>query len=193
MNMITLTQLYLSIIKFQYIILFPIVAIEGPIISVIAGFLIAQGLMSVYLTSIIIIIADLAGDSLYYGIGRWGVNLGLKIFHLSPQKLIKIEQHFNSHSGKTLLLGKLAHGIGTTFLFAAGAVKMPFGKFLYYNILGTIPKSLTLIAIGYLFGQSYVRIGKYFDYYAIFTLTLGAVLAVIYFIVAKYARKKEEI
>lgn len=191
--MLTLAQIYLSLIKFQYIILFPVVAIEGPIISVIAGFLIAQNLMNFYLAYTIIIVADLAGDGLYYALGHWGSNFGMRLFRLSPNRLAQLKRHFDEHGGKTILFAKIAHGIGTSFLFAAGAANMPFKKFLYYNILGTVPKSLILILVGYLFGQSYVRISKYFDYYALFTLGLGVILIVIYIRVAKKLRKKENI
>ncbi|MBU4216944.1 DedA family protein [Candidatus Parcubacteria bacterium] len=191
--MLTLAQIYLSLIKFQYIILFPVVVIEGPIISVIGGFLIAQGLMNFYLTYAIIIIGDLAGDCLYYSLGRWGRDFGLRLLRLTPRRLEKLEHHFDNHGGKTILLSKLAHGIGTTFLFAAGAAKMPFGKYLYYNGLGTIPKSLILIIIGYLFGKSFVRIGTYFDYYALFTIFLGIVLLTVYVMLAKKIQKKEDI
>jgi len=191
--MLTLAEIYLNLIQFQYLILFPIAAIEGPIISIIAGFLIAQGLMNPYLAVVIIIIADLVGDGLYYSLGRWGMSVGLKLFRLSQEKLQQLESHFDIHGGKTILFSKIAHGIGTSFLFAAGAARMPFGKFLYYNILGTIPKSLTLVAIGYLFGQSYVRIGKYFDYYALFTLTIGVILITACILIAKRMRKKENL
>lgn len=191
--MLSLVQIYYSLIGYQYLVLFPLVAIEGPIISVVAGFLIAQGLMNVYLAYFIIITADLVGDGLYYALGRWGANFGMKLFRISEEKLTQLESYFSSHGGKTILWGKLAHGIGTSFLFAAGAAKMPFRKFIYYNIIGTIPKSIILLFIGYLFGQSYARIGKYFDYYALFTLSLGIILIAIYLIVAKKLRKKEEL
>jgi membrane protein DedA with SNARE-associated domain len=193
MNMLSLTQIYLTLINFQYLILLPTVIIEGPIISIIAGFLIAQGLMNIYLAYFIIIIGDLIGDSLYYALGHWGRNFGLNFFHLSLDKFKKIKQHFNNHSGKTILLSKLAHGIGASVLFVAGAVKMPFGKFLYYNALGTIPKSAILITIGYLFGESYVRIGKYLDYYAVFILILAIILTILYITTIKKIKKEENL
>jgi len=180
--MIPLAQIYAGLSKFQYLILFPVTAIEGPIISVIAGFLIAQGMMNFYLAYFVIITGDLAGDSLYYAMGKWGKKLGMRLLKLTPEKLKKLEHHFEHHSGKTILLGKLAHGIGTAFLFAAGAAEMPFGKFLYYNVLGTMPKSLILITVGYFFGHSYASIGKYFDYFGAFTFILGACLLAAYLI-----------
>lgn len=191
--MLSLVQIYYSLIGYQYLVLFSLVAIEGPIISVAAGFLVAQGLMNIYLAFFIIIIADLIGDALYYALGRWGANFGMKIFRISQERLTQLEKYFISHGGKTLLWGKLAHGIGTSFLFAAGAAKMPFRKFLYFNFIATIPKSIILLFIGYLFGQSFARIGKYFDYYAVFTLSLGIILITIYLMLAKKFRKKEEL
>jgi len=188
--MLDLSQIYLNLIQFQYLILFLVVAIEGPIISVIAGLLIAQGQMNLYYGLAIIIFADLFGDVIYYFLGRRSRNFGMKILRVTPQKLSELEGYFHDHGGKTMFIGKLAHGIGSTFLFAAGVAKMPFRKFLYYNVLATIPKSIILIVIGYLFGRSFVRIGDYFDYYALFTLILGASLILIYIAIARRLKKE---
>lgn len=191
--MIPLAQIYASLASFQYLILFPIIVVEGPIATVIVGFLVAQGMMDFYIAYPLIIVADLAGDAMYYALGKWGRNLGVKLLRLTDEKMKKLERHFELHSGKTILLGKLSHGIGTTFLFAAGAARMDFNKFLFYNTLGTVPKSLILLAVGYFFGQSYARIGRYFDYFAIISLAIGAIILIGYLIFAKKVRKEEKL
>jgi len=189
----TFTQIYAQLAHYQYLILFPIVVIEGPIVSIVAGFIIAQGLMSFYIAFPLIVVADIFGDALYYALGRWGRKFGSKLFRVSDEKLKTLENYYKKNSGKAIITSKLAHGIGTVFLFAAGAAHMPFKKFLKYNILGTIPKSLTLLLIGYFYGQSVAHIGKYFDYFAIFTLVTGVILLSTYLIISKRYRSKEQI
>lgn len=193
---LSLAQIYDIIAQYQYLILFPIVAIEGPITMVICGFLIAQGLMNFYLAFIIIVVADVSGDILYYALGRWGRKGFLdkwgKYIGLPPDKLAGLENHFKNYSGKTLLVSKFAHGIGTMFLVAAGAAEMPLKKFTLYNFLGTVPKSLMLLFIGYFFGQAVARISRYFDYIALSTFSLAIGLAIGYFAIQKLSKKKEK-
>lgn len=191
---IPLIQIPIILARYKYLMLFPAVAIEGPIITIIAGFLAGQSLINIYLAYAVIVAGDLAGDVFYYTLGRWGriglINKMGGLFGFSAERIKKLEKHFTNHGGKTILIGKLAHGIGTVFLAAAGASKMPVKKFIYYNFIGTVPKSLILLLIGYFFGQAYVRINAYLDYYALAVLILPLLLIIIYLLIIKIIRKK---
>ena len=72
----TLSQaLVLSLLyKYSYLILFPLVVVEGPIVTLIAGFLVSTKFMAFIPAYITIIIADLVGDFGFYSIGRWCFN-----------------------------------------------------------------------------------------------------------------------
>lgn len=188
-----LTQLYLGIATYQYLLLFLLVTIEGPVITVVSGFLVAQGFMNIYLVYPLVLAADLFGDSLYYLLGRYGRNFGFKIFNISVERIKNIEDHFKNHGGKTLLFGKISHGIGTVFLFVAGIAHIPYRKFLFYNTVGTIPKTAVLILIGYFFGHSYIRVGKYLDLFGLITLSLGFIILIIYLKFAKKIKQKQDL
>ena len=54
------------LINYGYFLLFPIAVLEGPIISVIAGFLVLQGYFNILLVYAVMVVADLTGDFLYY-------------------------------------------------------------------------------------------------------------------------------
>jgi len=173
------------IIDYRYLILFPIVVFEGPIITVIAGFLASLGQLNLYIAYFIVIFGDLTGDSIYYAIGRFGKekiisHLGGR-FGLSDVRINDLEKHFEGNGGKTMLLGKLSHGVGAAFLVAAGIAKMPFRRFFWYNFLGTLPKSLILIVIGYYYGQAMAKINSYLEFAAIIFLTAGIIFLVFYF------------
>lgn len=146
---------------YTYIILFPAAVFEGPIVTIIAGFLASTGKINPTIAYAIIIIADLVGDTMYYAFGRWG-RAGFIEKHV-----VRVEKHFGTHAGKTLMLGKLTHAIGVGVLFGAGVAKVPYGKFLWYNLVPTLPKTLALLIVGYYFGQAYPIISRYFDYTAI--------------------------
>ncbi len=176
---------------YGYLILFPVVVVEGPIITVIAGFFISLGIFHGAIAYAVIVVGDLTGDALHYAVGRWwdrvswlariGRALGYKKEHAEA-----IERHFTKHLGKTLILGKISHGVGGGVLVAAGIARVDFWKYMWYNFIATVPKSLLLLLIGYYFGSSYVAIDRYFGYLA---LGIALLLIIIYLIVRRAARK----
>jgi len=193
---ISLEQIVALLLQYKYILLFPVSAIEGPIITIIAGFFSSIGYMNIFLASLVIIAGDLFGDTIYYIVGRYGRRSFIErwghFIGITKQRIEKMEKHFENHAGRTLILGKLAHGIGTYFLLAAGVAKVPYRKFLWFNLISTIPKTVILILIGFYFGQAYVKIGNYLDYTAIGSITLGFIFIIIYFVISKRSEKFPE-
>lgn len=178
------TEILDGILQYKYAIIFPITIVEGPIITIISGFLAAHGYLNVFILYPILVLGDLTGDLLYYFIGlfggknfitKWGNLVGL-----TNQKLEKLEQHFEKRGGKILIFGKISHGIGSGILMAAGLAKMPIKDFLWFNLLGTLPKSLLLLVVGYYFGQAYQQINAYFDYATLFFLGSLVIIILLY-------------
>lgn len=192
----SLAQIVALITTWKYFFVFVAAIIEGPIVTVISGFLSAQGIMNIFFVYLVVVAGDLTADSLYYLLGRWGkrsaINKWGKYIGLSMNKIYALEKHFAKHGGKTVIFGKLAHGIGVVALAAAGASKMPYGKFLLFSFFGVMPQSLIFVLIGYYFGHGYKRIGEYFDYYAIFAFIVVAALTTIYFMIRKYSQRIEK-
>jgi membrane protein DedA with SNARE-associated domain len=189
--MITLAQVLSLLTTHGFFIIFPLIIIEGPIVTFLAGFLVAQGILNLYGAYVIAVIGDLIGDIFYYYLGRSGRTFGYRLLGKKKSLIKDIEAHFRENSGKTIILGKFAHGVGAVFLFAAGTARMPFSRFLYFNTLATMPKALILLLSGYFFGHSYVRIAHYFDLFGLVTLSLGLLILISYLIFAKRLRRKE--
>ncbi|OUD09121.1 hypothetical protein BVC71_10465 [Marivivens niveibacter] len=146
-------------------LLAPVTVIEGPIVTVIAAYMASLGLLNVYAVYVICVLGDLVGDAIIYSIGRfgpkslpgrWQVRLGL-----NRTRRQGLRTHFNETGGRTLIIGKLTHSAGAAVLFAAGTGKMPIGQFLWYNLLGTLPKTLLFVVLGYVFGYAYSTIDHY--------------------------------
>jgi membrane protein DedA with SNARE-associated domain len=163
-----------------YVLLFPLAIIEGPIVTVIAAFLAAQGYLAIVAVYAIVILADLVGDTILYVAGRfantavlqrWGARIGA-----SPERMARLRNHFEMHGGKTLVIGKLTHSAGFAVLLAAGASSMPFLRFIWYNLLATIPKSLVFALIGYLLGAYYNTIDSYIYRGSIVLLALAIIV-----------------
>lgn len=185
-------QIINLLIQYSYLILFPIVIVEGPIISVIAGFLSSLGYLNIFITYAVVVIGDLTGDSIYYVIGRYGrekfIKRWGKYIGINPERITRLENHFDKHSGRTLLLGKISHGIGAVFLVAAGLVKMPFSRFIWFNFIATIIKSLALILIGFYFGQAITKINSILEFISALFVSIGIAVAFIYLIY--YGKKR---
>jgi len=194
--LISLQDILAWIIHYKYAVMLPIAVVEGPIVTVFGGFLAAHGLLNVYAVYVVSLLGDIIGDLLYYVIGRWGMKSFLikwgYLFGVTEKKIKNLEKHFEKHSGKTLVLGKISHGVGSIVLIAAGAAKMPVGRFVWFNLISSLPKSLLFLLVGFYFGAAYKRISAYIDYTALATFGIGILLLVTYLLVARLARKESE-
>ena len=193
MYMPTLTQVLLLLEQYKYILIFPIVVFEGPIITVISGLLVSLGYLNGIVAFVVLVAGDLTGDFLYYLLGRFGRHsrwikkLGVFVGYNEKSEHY-LEEHFKKHKGKTFMLGKLAHGVGTTVLVAAGIAQVSIPEFLWWNLLGTIPKTLILLLIGYYAGSSYVQIDKYLSSFAAVTVGIVVVLIIAYILLNRFAK-----
>ncbi|MFC2967521.1 DedA family protein [Acidimangrovimonas pyrenivorans] len=144
------------------LLLAPIAVLEGPIVTVIASYLARLGYMDIYAVFVVVVLADLVGDAIFYELGRAGPRFlparWLNRIGLSEDRLEALTAHFRYRGGRTLVIGKLTHSAGMLVLVAAGASRMNFGLFLWYNLLGTVPKSLFFAVIGYSLGFAYTAI-----------------------------------
>ena len=173
---------------YRYGFLLPGMIIEGPIVTIIAGFLASQGVLGFWASYGVAVIADLIGDTLLYGAGFFGGRRFIrrygKYVGLNEARIEALEGHFKKHSGKTILLGKLTHGIGAAILAAAGIAKMPYKKFIILNFFATLVKSLILLVIGLYFGRAYEQANSYLNLFALGGLLLVP-LALFLFIVPR--------
>ncbi len=153
-----------TIAVYGYLALLPLAVIEGPAVTVLAAFLAAQGMFDVAGVYAIVVLADLLGDGLYYAVGRWAgrrwarqrpAALGGDWAARLRRRIEVLAPRIRTRAGAMLLFGKLTHSAGFAVLLAAGAARVPFGRFLAFNLLGTLPKSLVLVLLGYWFGKLY--------------------------------------
>lgn len=185
----SLDNILALLLQYKYLILFPISVAEGPVISILAGVMIARGLFDPWITWTLLVIGDIVGDSLYYCLGRYGGRPFIKkhghLFRLREEKMVEWEEHFHHKAPKrTLFLGK-TQPWGSVILFAAGATKMPYLKFLLINTVASIPKALLLILIGYYFNEAYIMLDRYLQYTGIILTIIGILIALYFFLKKK--------
>lgn len=191
--MIQSSEIFKLLFTYSYFILFPLMIIEGPIVTIIAGFLVSLGFMEFVPTYLTIVSGDLTGDFLYYSAGRWWLNKTykgvLKFFKINMDLIHRLEKAVKKNKGPFLFFGKLSHAIGGFILFAAGSAKISIKDFMWFNFLATLPKSLILLSVGYYFGSTVSNFNKYLDFtvLGLFIFTLFLVGA--YLLITHYSSK----
>ena len=182
------------IILYRYWILFPLACFEGPLVSIIIGFLVAGGYFNPFIAYIILVLGDVIPDTGYYFVGRWGhkasfISKYASKVGITEKRFSIIERLWKKHPGKTMWTSKLAYGLSTPFLISAGLVGMPLRKFLLCAIPVTLAQYAILMAVGYFFGNSYTLIAGAFSGVetAIAALVIGGGL---YYMLTRYMRSR---
>lgn len=190
---LALSHVFALLAAYTYVTLFPLSVIEGPIVTIVAGYLAYLGYVNPLAIYAVVVLGDLSGDFLWYAAGRWsrrGVRWrGAKYLGVTQSRLERVERHFETHSVSTLLLGKLTQGVGALVLVGAGAAKMRVWRFIVLNLVATLPKSLVLLLFGYFFGRVYEQAGSALDYAGLATIALTVIAVLVYVIPRRFAAR----
>lgn len=165
---------------YRYLILLPLTIIEGPLVTVAAGFLITLDIFDFFPVLAIVILGDAIGDSFYYFVGR---SLGTPFlrrfgsrFWLSEEKLAQAREFFSRNQVKALAILKFTHGLGFSGLLAAGALRLPYGRFWLTCFGISAIKSLLLLLLAELAGVAYLELSRWLSYFGAATLFIGLAL-----------------
>lgn len=177
------------IATYSVFILFPLMIIEGPIMTVIAAFLASLGMINVVLVYVLAVLGNVIGDLIYYIIGRYGrKRFVTKYGHyvgVKETELDALDAHYKEHLFKTIAFAKMTEAPVVPTLIAAGIARTDFKKFLLVSIGVEIPKVLLIVLMGYFFGKFYQTIESYFKD---FVLAGGVVFSL--FILLLFIRHK---
>ncbi len=188
-----LFQLFL---RYKYWLLFPITALEGPLITMASGFLVSTHQLNPWIALPIIIAGDTTGDALYYCIGWFGERTRfsrwvIDKFNFERHK-VRVQKEFDKRGGELLLFGKFTHAFGAVFLIGAGYAQMDFWTFLWYSFVGTAVKSSALMYVGYLAGSAYETYANKFESGSLWVAGISvAIIALGLFAQNYFGNKKE--
>lgn len=104
---------------------------------------------------LLLCIAAIIGDTVNYWIGSW---VGVRAFDgrsrfLKPEYLARTERFYAKYGGKTIVLARFVPIVRTYAPFVAGAGRMPYSTFLFYNVTGGIAWVALFVLAGYFFGN----------------------------------------
>lgn len=187
----TLHQIIQFFIKYKYQAIFPVAVVEGPIITIISGFLVSRGRLDFLPALLVVFMGDVVSDTIFYFAGRGGRHMikYLRFLHISEERILRIENQFAYAPWKTMMLAKISYGLGTVFMLASGASQMRWRDFTKYILSLNIVRSSILLFIGFYFGRAALHMGPTaIKYYVIGVIIL---VPTIYLLYKKRSKIKE--
>jgi membrane-associated protein len=99
--------------------------------------------------------AAIAGDSVNYWIGA---AMGRRVFEgrvkfIKRDHLVKTEAFYARYGGKTIVIARFIPIVRTYAPFVAGAARMEYSKFAFYNVTGALLWISLFVLGGYWFGN----------------------------------------
>jgi membrane-associated protein len=123
-----------------------------------------------------------AGDQIGYWIGRCaGAALYKRkdSFFFRREHLQRAHDFYEKYGGRAVILARFAPIVRTFCPPVAGAARMPYGRYLGYDIFGGIFWVGAMILGGYTLGRSVPNIGKYIHYVIAVVVLVSILPAVI--------------
>jgi len=133
-----------------------------------AGFLMYTGVLpvNIFLAIAVLFVAAALGDSVGYSFGR---RVGGRVFNRPNARLFKQEylkraqEFYEKHGSKTIILARFIPIVRTFAPIVAGASKMPYNRFLAFNLIGAFVWTAGVTGAGYLLGRTFESMGLEID------------------------------
>ncbi len=176
-------------VKYAYLILFVWVLVEQlgiPVPSIplllTAGTLSATHKLSAFVALLCVLAACMISDSMWYLLGRSYGNKVLKLlcrFSLEASTCVtKTEGYFTKRGPVTLLFAKFVPGLSTVAAPIAGQTGMPFGRFILYDLAGSLIWAETYLLAGRFFGDIAKKSAPFLHVLSHFAVLLVALMVV---------------
>jgi membrane protein DedA with SNARE-associated domain len=134
------------------------VPIPGETALLVAAFLASSGKLQIEFVIPLAAAAAIVGDNTGYLIGRkggrWLLERPGRFARQRHQVLETGEPFFDKHGPKAVFFGRWVLGLRVWASWLAGATRMPWRKFLFWNALGGISWATTVGLVAYFVGHS---------------------------------------
>ena len=141
-----------------------------------------------------VLLACIAADSLWYFLGRrYGSSVLKLLCRLSLEAstcVTKTEGYFTRRGPVTLLFAKFIPGLSTLAAPIAGQTGMPYGRFLVFDLAGSIVWAETYLLAGRFFGDLAQRSERFFHYLSHFALGIFLVLVAVLMLWRVYKNRR---
>lgn len=150
--------------RWGYLVIFAAMLLEnaglplpGETVTLLGGYAAGSGQLSILGVMGAATGGAVLGDNIGYWVGRrlgWGLILKVGSWlGQSPAQLEKLRDQFLRHAGKSVLLGRFVAVLRVVAGPMAGAVGMPYPKFLLCNVVGATLWATTMVSLAWLGGR----------------------------------------
>jgi len=116
----------------SYVLLFILVFVEGPTATLAGAVAAGSGMLDPLAVLFVAAASNLAADSFWYSLGRWGRQVDIlrwaRKAGLDEKTLTRYEMSMHTHGLKILLAAKLTLSFSVPALIAAGLTHVPWRK-----------------------------------------------------------------
>jgi membrane-associated protein len=150
--------------------------------------------LDIWVSTVLLVIAAIAGDTVNYHIGKF---LGPKVLSgklhwLNQKHLDRTHAFFEKYGGKTIIIARFVPIVRTFAPFVAGVGTMSYGKFLAYNIIGGVAWVVACLQAGYWLGNIPV-IREHFELAVIVIVAISLLPAIWEFALIRFFKKHETV
>ena len=148
-----------------------------------------------FLTILILsIIAGILGSIFCYTVGNWGgksiINKIIEICPKAKKGIFATQDYFNKYSSISVCVCRLIPLCRTYISFIAGIAGQNIITFVISSIVGITIWNTSLISIGYIFSESWVRIMSHYNDYKFLVLIIPISIIFIGFVIKSFIHKK---
>lgn len=170
--------------------------LPGDSLLVVAGLFAAKGDLNVFILLSTLFVAAVIGDAVGY---YTGFKMGERIFKrqkslfFKPSHLQKANEFYEKYGGKTIIIARFVPIVRTFAPIVAGAAKMPYRRFLMFNVVGGFLWVFSMILAGYFLGSTLksrfgIDLDRHIEWVVIIVVALSLIPIVVEFIKARRAK-----
>lgn len=131
--------------------------LPGETVTLLGGYAAGSGHLDVFGVMAAAAGGAILGDNLGYWVGRragWGLVLRVgRLLRRSPEQMESLRTSFLRHAGKSVLIGRFVAVLRVLAGPLAGAVHMPYRRFVLFNCLGAVLWAGTMVSLAWLGGR----------------------------------------
>jgi membrane protein DedA with SNARE-associated domain len=174
------------------------IPLPGETVLLAGGLAASKGILSLPLVILVGASAAIVGDNLGYLVGRAGGRPLLfrygRVLHVKDRQLAILDSFFERHGPKTVFFGRWVIFLRVWAALFAGASRMHWRQFGFWNALGGLAWATTMGSLAYVFAASVVRISKVFGIAAwVLAIAVGIAVAIFINRMQKRAENRQQV
>lgn len=163
------------------------------VVLLLGGYLTYLEFIDFWPTIVVLIIGIILGDSAAYCLGRFiGDKFLPKITRFRPVAALfaKTGKYFDNYGDKIILLSRPLIGVRSAFLLMAGYHRVNFAKFLFFDIIATIPWTFLFVFLSHYLGTGLDLVTEVKEVKHAIYLLLGG--AIIFYAAVRFIRNEDK-